>query len=406
MKRFVNGLLVGFVLFLIAAAAVPQSAYAEPVPLGQIEHIHGITVSPLAPSTLFLATHKGYFSATTDGLAERASVFDADMMSFVVDPQNSRILYSSGHPAQGGNIGVMTSTDGGGTWKHLSDGAGGPVDFHAMTISPINSKVLYGVYKGLQKSVDGGRTWRVAGTVPNKLFALASSAKDPSTLYAGTMNGLMISRDDGATWTPGFVFKKPVTMVHVTPEGRLFVFVYGAGLLHATEPDLAWKTLSGDFQDRAIMSFAIDPKHANRLFGVSDTGTVMASKDGGTQWTSFEGLDASTPETISQGEALYVENCQACHGVNGIGERPGEPNAKDDFGFVAPALNDDAHGWHHPDKQLVETILNGSPRNARMIAWKKTLSLQEAEKIVTYIKSLWSFRSLACQGAKHMACMR
>jgi len=384
---------------------MPGYVSAEPVALGQIEHIHGITVNPDDTSKLFLATHKGFFSATMSGFAERASVFNADMMSFAVDARNPRRLYSSGHPEGGGNLGVMASRDGGSTWKHISDGADGPVDFHALTISPMNSKVLYGTQNGLQKSTDSGVNWRVIGKKPEKLFALAASATNKSMLYAATMNGFMTSRDEGKSWQAGFVYKKPATMVHVTPQGRLYVFVYGVGLLTAMESDLNWETLSANFQDRALMSFAIDPKDPNRLFGVTDTRTVMASKDGGKRWSSFEGFDTSTPETIRKGKALFVDNCQACHGVNGIGERPDKPDARDEFGFVAPALNDDAHGWHHPDTQLVATILNGSPRNKRMIAWKESLSTQEVETIVTYIKSLWSFRSLACQGAKHVSCM-
>jgi len=406
MKRLAKTQTAILGLLSMIAVGLPESGNAEPVPLAQVEHVHGITVNPFDSSKLLLATHYGLFSATTEGLAERASVFNADMMSFAVDPANPRRLFSSGHPEKGGNLGVMASKDGGSTWQHLSDGADGPVDFHALTVSPMNSKILYGIHKGLQKSTDGGVSWQIIGKAPEKLFSLAASATSSSTLYAGTMKGLMVSQDDGTTWQPGFVLQKPTTMVQVTSEGRLYVFVYGTGLLTATESDLNWKTVSSAFQDRALMSFALDKKDANRVFAVTDTGTVMASKDGGKHWTSFEGLDSSTPGTIREGQALYVENCQECHGVKGIGERPGEPNAKDDFGFVAPALNDDAHGWHHPDKQLAETILNGSPRNERMVAFKETLSEKEAKTIVTYIKSLWSFRSLACQGAKHMACMQ
>ena len=398
--------LAGAGLLLLTIFQVPQSVLAEPVQLGQIKHIHGIAANPFDSTKLLLATHTGLFSATSEGLAERTSKINADLMSFAVDPANPRKLYSSGHPEGGGNFGIMTSVDGGSTWTHLSDGVSGPVDFHAMTVSPLDSQILYGTDQRLQKSTDGGENWKVIGETPEKLFSLASSAKDKSTLYAATMTGLLISRDDGGTWQPGFVFRKPVTMIPVTPEGRLYAFVYGTGLLSAMEPNLAWKTLSSGFQDRALMSFAIDPKNPSRLFGVADTGTVVASKDGGKQWTSFEGFNTSTPEAIRKGETLFAENCQACHGVKGIGERPDDPNAKDEYGFVAPALNDDAHGWHHPDKQLVQTILNGSPRNERMIAWKETLSEKEAKTIVTYMKSLWSFRSLACQGAKHMACMR
>jgi mono/diheme cytochrome c family protein len=88
-----------------------------------------------------------------------------------------------------------------------------------------------------------------------------------------------------------------------------------------------------------------------------------------------------------------------------MGERPDDPGATDEYGFAAPALDDSAHGWHHSDDGLVGTILNGSPRNPRMMPFKELVSEDDARNLVAYIKSLWSFRSLACQGSRHMGCM-
>ncbi len=68
-------------------------------------------------------------------------------------------------------------------------------------------------------------------------------------------------------------------------------------------------------------------------------------------------------------------------------------------------LDGSAHAWHHPDSQLTDLILNGSPRNPRMIPWKEHISHRDADNIVAYLKSLWNFRNLACQGARHMRCM-
>ncbi len=391
---------------LMAIACVSFAASAEPVPLDRIEHIHGIAVDPDQPSRLLLATHHGIFAATADGLARRISELDADLMSLAVDPRNPRKFYASGHPAGGGNLGVMASEDGGATWRHISDGVDGPVDFHALAVSPIDSNVLYGVSKELQVSRDGGMTWRRAGTAPEKLFALAVSAIEPNTLYAATMKGLLVSRDGGNNWESTSVDRRPATTVHVTPQGRLFVFVYGTGLITAEESKLAWKTVAGGFQDRVLMSLVIEPRDRDRVYALTDTGALMTSRDGGARWTSFEGSDRATPQAIRKGERLFAKNCQQCHGLQGVGERPDDPYAKDDYGFVAPALNDDAHAWHHPDRQLIDMILNGSSRNERMIAWKTTLSRQNAANLVTYIKSLWSFRSLACQGGRHMMCMR
>ncbi len=398
---------VAGVCFASFASFAAAAAKAEPVPLDRIEHIHGIAADPDQPSRVRLATHHGLFAATSDGMATRISKLDADLMSLAVDPRNPRKFYASGHPAGGGNLGVMASEDGGATWRHISDGAGGAVDFHALTVSPIDSDVLYGVYKGrLQVSRDGGAAWRKIGKAPDKLFALAASASDANTLYAATMQGLLLSRDGGESWAPESFNGQPATTVLVTPRGRLLVFVYGTGLVTKEESQDTWKTLAGDFQDRAMMDLVIDPRDRDRLYALADTGAVMISRDGGKAWTSFEGSGRATPRVIREGERLFAENCQQCHGIQGVGERPGDPSAKDEYGFVAPALNDDAHAWHHPDRQLIEQILNGSSRNERMIAWKETLSRADAERLVAYIKSLWSFRSLACQGGRHMKCMR
>jgi mono/diheme cytochrome c family protein len=392
--------------FLLTLTSVALAANAEPVPLDRINHVHGIAVDPVEPSRLLLATHHGVFAARADGMATRVSGLNADLMSFAVDPHDPRKLYASGHPAEGGNLGVMASEDGGVTWRHLSDGVDGPVDFHALTVSPVDPDVLYGVHKGLQVSRDGGTTWHKVGEAPERLFALAASAQDPNTLYAATIKGLVASRDGGRSWQPASFDRRPATMVHVTPQGRLFAFVYGTGLIAGEESPATWETIARDFQDRVLRGLVIDPHDRDRVYALADTGAIMISRDGGRTWTSFEGSERATAQAIQKGERLFAENCQQCHGVRGVGERPDDPYAKDEYGFVAPALNDDAHGWHHPDRQLVDMILNGSARNERMVAWKEAISREDAENLVAYIKSLWSFRSLACQGGRHMTCMR
>jgi len=69
-------------------------------------------------------------------------------------------------------------------------------------------------------------------------------------------------------------------------------------------------------------------------------------------------------------------------------------------------MNDSEHAWHHTDEAIAKTILEGSPRSPRMIAWKKAgLDQQNAQDLIAYIKSLWTQRELDCQGPKHMKCM-
>ncbi len=395
-----------WVMILALFSGVPFVANAESIPSDSLDHIHGIAIDPVNPERVLLATHNGIFASTADGLATRISDLNADITALAVNPDNPKKLYASGISGKGENLGVMESDDGGVSWRKISSGASGSIVFQTMTVSPANTDVLYGINNDLHVSRDGGVNWQRVAVAPERVFSISASSKDDQTLFAATINGLKVSHDGGRKWEAGFLIQRPATMVYSIPHGPQMAFVYGTGLIEAQDNSLAWKTVSSDFQDRVIMGLAISPDKPDRYYALTDTGGVMTSWDSGKTWTGFEGSNRISAKTISRGKRLFADNCQACHGIKGVGERPNDPYAKDEYGFVAPPLNNDAHAWHHPDRQLVETILNGSDRNERMIAWKESLSRKEVEDIVTYIKSLWNFRSLACQGARHMSCMK
>ncbi|MEN8195453.1 MAG: c-type cytochrome [Pseudomonadota bacterium] len=397
--------MVSILALLGLGSQIVGVAMAEAVPIDRISHIHGLAVDPEHSSQLYLATHDGLFLAAPDGKATRVGSSKDDLMAFAADPGNPDQFYASGHPPGGGNLGILSSGDRGVAWQRLSAGVGGPVDFHAMAVSRADPKVVYGIDKGLQVSRDGGRTWRKAGPVPEKTFGLAGSARDPDTIYAAAMGGLFVSREGGRNWSPVFMQQRPTTLVEVSAAGRIYAFVYGVGLMVGEESGSGWKVRSADFGDRYPVKLAIDPNDPDRIHVIADTGAIVTSKDGGRTWVSYKGHDRETPEQVAAARKTYEEYCQSCHGENGVGERPKDKHGQDEYGFVAPPLDNSSHGWHHDDGNLAYTILNGSPRNPRMIAFKNLLSEDDAKNTVAYIKSLWSFRSLACQGSRHMKCM-
>jgi mono/diheme cytochrome c family protein len=374
---------------------------AETMALDGIEHIHGLAVDNERPERLYLATHSGLFLVRPDGIADRVGESQDDLMSFAVDPEDPRTFYASGHPPGGGNLGFMASRDGGASWQGVADGADGPVDFHAMDVSRADPKVIYGLYRGLQVSRDGGQSWRTVGQLPEDTFDLAASPRDPDRLYAAARGGLFVSSDGGESWVPATLQRRPTTLVYATADGLLYAFVYGVGLLVSDESSAGWQLR----YDRFLLHMAADPTNADVLHVVADTGAILTSKDGGGTWTSYEGHNRQSTKLVEKGSRLYATLCQSCHGAEGVGERPDDRGAMDEYGFVAPALDDSAHGWHHSDRGLAHTIMNGSSRNPRMMPFDELIAEDDAESLVAYIKSLWSFRSLACQGARHMGCM-
>jgi hypothetical protein len=261
--------------------------------LAQQTHFHGLAVDAADPERLYLATHHGLWVVEADGSAHLVSTTTDDFMGFTPHPADPAVLYASGHPPGGGNLGFIVSTDGGATWRQLSPGAGGPVDFHQMDVSAADPGTIYGAYAGrLQVSRDGGRSWEIVGPAPEGLIDLAASANSPEVLYAATQTGLLRSADGGRTWQDAYWLRQPASMVHVTPEGDVHAFVLGSGLIRTREPDLAWQAVADAFGEAYVLHFAADTSDRQKLYAITlhpedHSQTIVASTDGGTTWSAF-----------------------------------------------------------------------------------------------------------------------
>ncbi|RJT27722.1 exo-alpha-sialidase [Mesorhizobium waimense] len=277
--------------FALTAASTGSASGAEAVSVSQVSqlkdrtHIHGLAIDREDSQRLLIATHHGVFRAEPDGKAELISPVQ-DFMGFTPDPSDPKSLYASGHPAGGGNLGFIASTDNGVTWEQVAPGVGGPVDFHQMTVSLVDPRVLYGAYGSLQVSQDAGKTWSLVGPLPEKLIDLAASAKSANTVYAATEGGLLVSRDGGQSWET-VISGAPVSLIEVTADGSLYAFVLGQGLVRAAEADMVFKTTSASWGDQILLHMAVDPADSNRMFIASHHGNVFASTDGGTNWAAF-----------------------------------------------------------------------------------------------------------------------
>jgi hypothetical protein len=273
----------GLLLTGLSSVSAAQSAklLAE---LLRSTHVHGLAVDRSDPGRLLIATHHGLHALQLEsGTVSPLSEIRDDFMGFTPHPDDAAVLYASGHPARGGNLGFIASGDGGRTWEALSPGAGGPVDFHQMDISKADPKVIYGNHGGLQVSRDGGRSWQQVGPPPEGMIDLAASARASERLFAATQQGLLVSADGGQSWQPAHLLRRPVSVVEIAGDGKVYAFMLGSGLLLADEESLDWRPLSDDFGDRYLLHLAVDPDR-NRLFASTQHNELLASRDGGETW--------------------------------------------------------------------------------------------------------------------------
>lgn len=87
-----------------------------------------------------------------------------------------------------------------------------------------------------------------------------------------------------------------------------------------------------------------------------------------------------TDDLTAIGEPLYNTNCASCHG-----DTTTPPPLEG-----APPHTDEGHTWHHPDRLLVDWILDGVPLARVMPKWRGQLTEDEVRAILAYIKTFWS----------------
>ncbi len=288
-------LMLGAMALGLAAGLVGSQADAiggtDLSTLSRETHFHGIAVDAGDPSRIYLATHNGLFVVDESGNASALSVSRDDFMGFTPHPTDPQVLYASGHPAGGGNLGFIASMDGGRTWHKLADGVGGPVDFHQMDVSKADPKVIYGVHGGIQRSGDGGQTWTSIGPAPEGMIDLAAG-RLPDTLYAATQKGLLRSTDAGRNWVPDYPVRQPVTMVHVTGAGEVYAYVVGTGLIRRDEQRRSWKVVGGGLGGQYVLHLAVAAADGQRLYAVTvdptnRSNSLLTSADAGNSWAAL-----------------------------------------------------------------------------------------------------------------------
>lgn len=128
--------------------------------------------------------------------------------AIAVDPNNTNTIYV-GTPAGG----IWKSTDSGTNWTPLTDNLP-QIGVSGIAIDHTNSNIIYiatgdddandSFAVGVWKSIDGGLTWNVTGSLtgnPNSMNEIIIHPDDPNTILVATNSGLHKSIDGGTTWT-------------------------------------------------------------------------------------------------------------------------------------------------------------------------------------------------------------
>lgn len=231
----------------------------------------------------------------------------------VIDPLNPDVVYvaAQGH-LWGPNEerGLYKTTDGGKTWKkvlYINSDTG----IADLAMDPSNSKILYaaawdhrrlpyyfrsgGEGSGLYKTTDGGETWRrLTNGLPSGVLGrigVAVARSKPNVVYAlieAKDGGLFKSEDKGETWvrasdkrTYDRVNFRPFyySRLTVDPNNELVVYVYSGSCYVSKDGGKTFETIfRGAHPDHHVIW--VDPHNSLHVISGNDGG-IDISWDGG-----------------------------------------------------------------------------------------------------------------------------
>jgi photosystem II stability/assembly factor-like uncharacterized protein len=309
----------------LALAAAPRAWAESWIPVGpEGGDARGLAVDPRDPRVLYLGTADGTLYRSGDGgrlWARLAPGFPRRGMSLddiVVDPRG-RVLV--GYWEVGGSGGgVAISRDEGRHFDTLPGIDGQAV--RSLALAPSNPDVIVaGTMTGVMRSRDGGASWqRISPAGHPDLKTVGSVAVDPldpERIYAGTWHLAWRTSDGGGTWQSlraGMIDDSDVMTLTVDRRSRETVYATAcSGIYRSHDAGFRWHKLRGiPGSSRRTRAFVQHPERPETLYAGTTEG-LWASADDGGSWRRL------TPSALVVNAVVVLPGGTLVLGADGAG---------------------------------------------------------------------------------------
>lgn len=231
------------------------------------------------PQRVFASACSGIYRSLSAGRlwAKLRGAADASFRTYIIarDPHVKQRVWA------GTTHGLMMSTDGGTIWRTAVKHS-----VKSIAFDPRAAGTLYLATRdaGLQKSVDGGKTFQAMnrGYANRSFFALA--AVRSGLWLAGEGTGLLQSADAGKSWTKATISPAERVLMIAACQSNSTLFAGGTGFLRSAAGPAAWRTLAEPRRE-PVRSVACDGGGATIV--AASSRSAYSSADAGRSWTAL-----------------------------------------------------------------------------------------------------------------------
>ena len=338
-----------------------------------------------------LSTGNGIYKSTDAGSTwKHLGLEDGQQIpKIAIDPENPDRVFAAvlGHPyGPNETRGIYRSLDGGNSFEkvlYIDENTGGD----DVVIDPHNPDIVYaslwesregpwenaewaGTHGGIFKSTDGGKTWKkLSNGLPDDMVQahLAIAPSHSSTIYTavgttesneyGTGKGMGIYRSDdsGETWykvsegdgrPEARIGGGDTPVLMVDPTNAEIVYSTSIVAWKSTDGAKTWKAIKGAPGGDDYQNIWINPLHPEILLLTGDQGAAV-SVNGGATWSSWYNQPTAQLYHVSADNAFpyNVYSGQQESGSVGIASRGNDgqitirewhPVGAQEYGYVAP----------------------------------------------------------------------
>lgn len=257
---------------------------------------------------VYVSTDGGVsWAKSGDGLDEAERGYG--VLSLAIPDANHDLLYAGTD-----GRGVYVRADGAETWSPT--GPGLQVGIGAIAVHPHDERHLYirAFFDRVYESTDGGVSWspRWDGmSNEEEIVSLAIDTANPSTLYAGSEDGLYLTTDGAASWNKVGLHGRTVFCVAIDPWDPALVYAGTTdGLYRSNDGGLSWHPWGREMMGITVSALALDPENPGVIYAGTKYHACWWSKDGGRTWLpANDGLHASSVDTLiirPGGDILYA----------------------------------------------------------------------------------------------------